>query len=74
MNIENTPSPFENISNHKNIVVEPIGEEPAEKYRVTYYVNGIYLLEDGRIETLGKHIVIITLHAERGLKEFQDLY
>ncbi len=53
-----------NFSNHKNIVVEPIGEEPAEKYRVTYYVNGIYLLEDGRIETLGKHTVIITLHAE----------
>lgn len=53
-----------NFSNHKNIVVEPIGEEPAEKYRVTYYVNGIYLLDDGRIETLGKHIVIITLHAE----------
>ena len=53
-----------NFSNHKNIVVEPIGPEPAEKYRVTYYVNGIYLLEDGRIETLGKHIVIITLHAE----------
>ncbi len=53
-----------NFANHKNIVVEPIGEEPAEKYRVTYYVNGIYLLEDGRIETLGKHIVIITLHAE----------
>lgn len=53
-----------NFSNHKNIVVEPIGEEPAEKYRVTYYVNGIYLLEDGRIETLGKHVVIITLHAE----------
>lgn len=53
-----------NFSNHKNIVVEPIGEEPAEKYRVTYYVNGIYLLDDGRIQTLGKHIVIITLHAE----------
>lgn len=53
-----------NFANHKHIVVEPIGEEPAEKYRVTYYVNGIYLLEDGRIETLGKHIVIITLHAE----------
>lgn len=52
------------FSNHKNIVVEPIGEEPAEKYRVTYYVNGIYLLDDGRIQTLGKHIVIITLHAE----------
>lgn len=53
-----------NFANHKHIVVEPIGEEPAEKYRVTYYVNGIYLLDDGRIETLGKHIVIITLHAE----------
>lgn len=53
-----------NFANHKNIVVEPIGEEPAEKYRITYYVNGIYLLDDGRIETLGKHIVIIMLHAE----------
>lgn len=53
-----------NFSNHKNIVVEPIGEEPAEKYRVTYFVNGIYLLDDGRIETLGKHVVIITLHSE----------
>ncbi len=53
-----------NFSNHKNIVVEPIGAEPAVKYRVTYYLNGIYLQDDGRIETLGKHIVIITLHAE----------
>lgn len=53
-----------NFSNHKNIVVEPIGGDPPEKYRVTYYVNGIYLLDDGRIETLGKHIVIITLHAD----------
>ena len=52
------------FANHKNIIVEPIGEEPIEKYRVTYYVNGIYLLEDGRIETLGKHIVVINLHAE----------
>lgn len=52
------------FANHKNIVVEPIGEEPAEKYKITYYVNGIYLLDDGRIETLGKHIVFITLHAE----------
>lgn len=53
-----------NFANHKNIVVEPIGEEPAEKYRVTYYVNGIYMMDDGRIETLGKHVVVITLHAE----------
>ena len=53
-----------NFSNHKNIVVEPIGGDPPEKYRVTYYVNGIYLMEDGRIETLGKHIVLITLHSD----------
>lgn len=52
------------FENHKNIIVEPIGPEPAEKYRVTYYINGIYLLDDGRIETLGKHIVIITLHSD----------
>ena len=26
---------------------------------VTYYVNGIYLLDDGRIETLGKQAFIL---------------
>ncbi len=52
------------FAGHKNIVVTPIGEEPPEKYHVTYYVNGIYLQPDGRIETLGRHEVEITLHAE----------
>lgn len=53
-----------NFAGHKNIIVTPIGEEPPEKYHVTYFVNGIYLLPDGRIETLGRHEVEITLHAE----------
>lgn len=53
-----------NFANHKNIVVEPMSPEPVEKYRVTYYLNGIYMLPDGRIETNNKHIVIINLHAD----------
>lgn len=53
-----------NFSGHKNISVEPIGPEPAEKYKVTYYINGIYLKEDNTVETLNKHIVMITLHSE----------
>ncbi len=52
------------FAGHKNIEVTPIGDEPPEKYHVTYYVNGIYLLPDGRIETLGRHEVEITLHAD----------
>lgn len=52
------------FAGHKNIIVKPVGEEPAEKYHVTYFVNGIYLLPDGKIETLGRHEVEITLHAE----------
>lgn len=52
------------FAGHKNIIVTPIGEEPPEKYHVTYFVNGIYLLPDGRIETLGRHEVEITLHAD----------
>lgn len=52
------------FAGHKNIIVTPLGPEPPEKYHVTYFVNGIYLLEDGRIETLGRHEVEITLHAE----------
>ena len=51
------------FTGHQNIVVTPIGEEPPEKYHVTYFVNGIYLLPDGRIETLARHEVEITLHA-----------
>ncbi|EKQ57912.1 MULTISPECIES: FHA domain-containing protein [unclassified Clostridium] len=49
---------------HKYIIVEPIGPEPAEKYKITYYINGIYMIEEGKVETLNKHIVIITLHSE----------
>lgn len=52
------------FAGHKNIVVTPIGGEPPEKYHVTYFVNGIYLLEDGRIETLGRHEVEIILHSD----------
>lgn len=52
------------FTGHKNILVTPIGDEPPEKYHVTYFVNGIYLLPDGRIETLGRHEVEITLHAD----------
>ncbi len=52
------------FAGHKNIIVTPVGGEPPEKYHVTYFVNGIYLLPDGRIETLGRHEVEITLHSE----------
>ncbi|WP_459482031.1 FHA domain-containing protein [Clostridium saccharoperbutylacetonicum] len=53
-----------NFDGHKNIIVEPIGIEPAEKYKVTYYINGIYLNGEGKIETLNKHVIMITLHSE----------
>ena len=52
------------FTGHKNIIVTPIGGDPPEKYHVTYFVNGIYLLPDGRIETLCRHEVEITLHSE----------
>lgn len=52
------------FTNHQNIIITPLGEEPPEKYKITYFINGIYLLPDGRIETLGRHEVEITLHAE----------
>lgn len=52
------------FAGHRNIIVAPIGPLPPEKYHVTYFINGIYLLPDGRIETLGRHEVEITLHAE----------
>lgn len=52
------------FAGHKNIIVTPVGPEPPEKYHVTYFVNGIYLLDDGRIESLGRHEVEITLHAD----------
>ncbi len=52
------------FAGHKNIIVTPVGDEPPEKYHVTYFVNGIYLLPDGRIETLARHEIEITLHAD----------
>ena len=52
------------FAGHKNIIVTPVGNEPPEKYHITYFVNGIYLLPDGRIETQGRHEVEITLHAD----------
>lgn len=52
------------FAGHKNIIVTPLGEEPPEKYHVTYFVNGIYLLPDGRIETLSRHEIEITLHSD----------
>lgn len=52
------------FAGHRNIIVTPIGDEPPEKYHVTYFVNGIYLPPDGRIETLGRHEVEIELHAD----------
>ena len=52
------------FAGHKNIIVTPVGEEPPEKYHVTYFVNGIYLLPDGRIETQARHEVDIILHSD----------
>lgn len=52
------------FSGHPFITVVPVGEEPFEKYRVTYFVNGIYLLPGGKVETLAKHEIEIILHAE----------
>ena len=49
---------------HKNIVITPDGTDPPEKYHVTYFLNGIYLLPDGKIQTLGRHEVEIILHAD----------
>ena len=50
--------------NHKNIVVTPIGDEPPEKYHITYYVKGIFRKPDGSIQVLNKHEVEIELHAD----------
>ena len=52
------------FGNHKYIKVTPEGDEPPEKYHVTYHVPGIYLRPDGKIETLKQHEVEIFLHAD----------
>lgn len=61
-------SDFEQVrkdfAGHKNIIVTPVGSEPPEKYHVTYFVNGIYLQPDGKVETLARHEVDIILHSD----------
>ena len=52
------------FTGHQHIVVKPEGGDPPEKYHVTYYVNGIYLLPDGRVQTQSCHEVEITLQAD----------
>ena len=52
------------FTGHPYVIVKPSNDELPEKYDITYFVNGIYLLPDGRVETLGRHEVQITLHAE----------
>ena len=49
---------------HKYIVVTPVGPEPAEKYHVTYFVNGLYLKADKTPQILNRHEVEINLHAD----------
>lgn len=49
---------------HKNIVVTPVGPEPAERYHVTYFLNGLYLLPDGTPQILTRHEVDIILHSD----------
>ena len=52
------------FANHPYIKVTPMGGEPPERYNVTYFVNGIFLLPDGSVQTQARHDVEITLHAE----------
>lgn len=52
------------FAGHKYIIVTPVGEEPPEKYHVTYFVNGIYLQPDGSVATLARHEVEIILHSD----------
>ena len=52
------------LAGNRSIVVTPVGPEPPEKYHVTYFVNGIYMLPDGQIAPLGRHEVEITLHSD----------
>ena len=49
---------------HQYIKVTPIGPEPAEKYHITYFVNGLYLKPDKTPQVFGQHEVEITLHAD----------
>jgi ubiquitin-protein ligase len=52
------------FTGNRYIVVTPLGEEPPERYHVTYFVNGIYMLPDKSVVMLGRHEVEITLHTE----------
>ncbi len=52
------------FANHKYIKIVPVGEDPVEKYKVVYFVDGINRLADGKIEIINRHEVEITLHAD----------
>ena len=52
------------FAGNKNIIITPAGGDPPEQYHITYFVNGIYLLPDGSIETLARHEVDIILHSD----------
>lgn len=52
------------FTGHKYIQVTPIGPEPPEKYHVTYFVTGIYMQPNGKVEKLDRHEVEITLHSD----------
>ncbi len=49
---------------HRHIVILPVGGEPPEQYNITYFVNGVCMLPDGRTEIRDRHEVEIILHAE----------
>jgi len=52
------------FAGHPYIRIQPENQELPEKYQVTYFVNGIYLLPDGKMETIARHEIEIELHAE----------
>lgn len=52
------------FTGHSYVMVKPSNDELPERYDVTYFVNGIHLLPDGTVQTLNRHEVHITLHAE----------
>ena len=54
----------EDFAGHKDIVITPLGMQPYETYRITYYVKGIYLLTDGTVAYQMQHDVEIALHSD----------
>jgi ubiquitin-protein ligase len=52
------------FAGHPNIVVEPVGWDPPEEYRITYRVPGVSLADDtDQPEIVGEHRVRIKLTA-----------